>query len=129
MNREQHGRHEPDPNQTIRHRYPLPGQTGPGRQMPGSPTNPGNQMGHQAPPAQGPPEAPYTQRLPYTPDMLPDVQLYEAKPPRSGWWWVIVAGGLVLLIAAIAVAAILIVRSGNADAGTRATEILTVTPG
>ncbi|MEV4564087.1 hypothetical protein AB0K12_09975 [Nonomuraea sp. NPDC049419] len=90
MTREQPGPHEPDPNQTIRHRFP-----------------------HPAPPPQGPPESPYTQRLPYTPDMLPDVPVYETKPPRSAWWWVIVAGGLVLLIAAVAVAVVLWIR-GNA---------------
>lgn len=96
---------EPDPNQTIRRRYPHPTDL----------------------PAQGPPEAPSTQRLPYTPDMLPDVPLYEAKPPRSTWWWVIVAGGLVLLIAAVAVAVIFWVR---ADTGTRALQAGTaVTPG
>ncbi|SEH02852.1 hypothetical protein SAMN05444920_13076 [Nonomuraea solani] len=104
MNRDQP---EPDPNQTIRHRYP-----------------------HSQPmPSQGPPESPYTQRLPYTPDMLPDVPLYEAKPARSGWWWVIVAGGLVLLIAAIAVVAILFVRGGGAATGSRALQAETVTLG
>ncbi|UBU11116.1 hypothetical protein [Nonomuraea gerenzanensis] len=111
MTREQPGPQDPDPDQTIRHRYPDPA-------MPGD---------------QGPPDAPSTRRLPYTPDMLPDVQLYEAKPQRSGWWWVIVAGGLVLLIAAVAVAAILWVRSsadgGTAPATTRALPVAAVTPG
>ncbi|MGP4096683.1 hypothetical protein [Nonomuraea sp. KM90] len=107
MTPEQPDRREPDPNQTIRHRYPHP-------------TPPPPQ-----PPDQGPPEAPYTQRLPYTPDMLPDVPLYEAKPPRSAWWWVIVASGLVLLIAAVAVAAVLWVR-GNAETGPRAAPAGTV---
>ncbi|MEV1177584.1 hypothetical protein [Nonomuraea sp. NPDC049784] len=51
--------------------------------------------------------------------MLPDVPLYETKPPRSVWWWVIVAGSLVLLIAAIAVAGILLGRA-SADAAPRA---------
>ncbi|TMR21246.1 hypothetical protein ETD85_51145 [Nonomuraea zeae] len=51
--------------------------------------------------------------------MLPDVPLYETKPPRSAWWWVIVAGGLVLLLAAVAVAVVLWIRD-NADASTRA---------
>jgi hypothetical protein len=51
--------------------------------------------------------------------MLPDVPLYETKPPRSAWWWVIVAGGLVLLIAAVAVAVVLWIRS-NADTTTGA---------
>jgi hypothetical protein len=72
---------EPDPNQTIRHRLPRP-----------------------APPPQ---DGPLTQRLPYTPDMLPDVPLYEAKPPKSAWWWVIVVGTLVLLIAALAIGVVL----------------------
>ncbi|MFF4617632.1 MULTISPECIES: hypothetical protein [Nonomuraea] len=58
-----------------------------------------------------PQDPPSTQRLPYTPDMLPDVSHYEAKPPRSAWWWAIVAGSLVLLVAAVAVAAILWARS------------------
>ncbi|TMR94399.1 hypothetical protein [Nonomuraea basaltis] len=108
MTREQPDRQEPDPNQTVRHRFPRPAP----------------------PPRQGPPNVYSTQRLPYTPDMLPDVPLYEAKPPKSGWWWVIVAGGLVLLIAALAVAAVLWVRStaGEAPAGTpSATQ--SVTPG
>ncbi|MEO3797661.1 hypothetical protein ABGB14_46320 [Nonomuraea sp. B10E15] len=100
MTREQPDGQEPDPNRTIRHRFPHP-------------------VPPPGPPSQGPPESPYTQRLPYTPDMLPDVPVYEARPPRSGWWWVIVAGGLVLLIAAVAVAAVLWVRS-DADAGPRA---------
>ncbi|TYB51046.1 hypothetical protein FXF51_54500 [Nonomuraea sp. PA05] len=91
MTREQPGPQDPDPNQTIRHRYPHPAQ----------------------PDEQGPPDAPSTRRLEYTPDMLPDVQLYEAKPVRSGWWWVIVVGGLVLLIAAVAVAAVFWLRSGT----------------
>jgi hypothetical protein len=106
MNPEQPDGQEPDPNQTIRHRYPHPGE----------PTV------EEALPEQGPADAPYTQRLPYTPDMLPDVPLYETKPPRSAWWWVIVTGGLVLLIAAVAVAVLLWVR-GNADASTRALQI------
>ncbi|MGW0805047.1 hypothetical protein [Nonomuraea sp. NPDC002799] len=97
MTQEQPGRPEPDPHQTIRHRFPHPEQ----------------------PRDQGQPEAHLTQRLPYTPDMLPDVPLYETKPPRSAWWWVIVAGGLVLLIAAVAVAALLWAR-GNADGASRA---------
>ncbi|MEV5894186.1 hypothetical protein [Nonomuraea fuscirosea] len=96
----------PDPDQTVRHRYPHPGQ----------------------PSGQGPPEAPYTQRLPYTPDMLPDVPLYEAKPARSGWWWVILVGGILLLIAAVAVGVILWVR-GNADAVALAYGALGVTRG
>ncbi|MBF8187761.1 hypothetical protein ITP53_18880 [Nonomuraea sp. K274] len=94
MTPEQPGRPNPDPNQTIRHRFPHP--TRPTQQGP--------------PPRQGPPEAPNTRRLPYTPDMFPDVPHYEARPPRSSWWWAIVAGGLVLAIAALAVAAVLWVR-------------------
>jgi hypothetical protein len=94
MTREQRpGPQEPDPNETIRHRFPLPGQ-------PQQPQQP--QQGEQ-----GPPQAPYTRRLPYTPDMLPDVPVYETKAPRSAWWWVIVVGGLVLIVAAIAVAVII----------------------
>ncbi|AQZ69785.1 hypothetical protein BKM31_57420 [[Actinomadura] parvosata subsp. kistnae] len=105
MTPEQPGPQQPDPNQTIRHRHPHPGQ----------------------PDDQGPPDAPSTRRLPYTPDMLPDVPLYETKPPRSGWWWVIVVGGLVLLLAAVAVAAILWVRSATADSGTGALRPAAVT--
>jgi hypothetical protein len=90
MNPDQPDRQEPDPDQTIRHRYPHPTES----------------------PAQDPPS---TQRLPYTPDMLPDVSHYETKPPKSAWWWVVAVGGLVLLIAALAVAAVLWVR-GSADA-------------
>jgi hypothetical protein len=89
MNRDQQ---EPDPNQTVRHRFPQPGRP---------------------PPEQGPPDSPYTQHLPYTPDMLPDVPLYEAKPPKSAWWWVIAVGGLVLLIAVAAVGVILWVRGSG----------------
>ncbi|WP_223190343.1 hypothetical protein, partial [Nonomuraea terrae] len=62
------------------------------------------------------PEHPATQRLPYTPDMLPDVSHYEMKPPRSAWWWVIVTGGSVLLLAAAAVAVILWANSADARA-------------
>ncbi|MCK2217886.1 hypothetical protein MF672_029425 [Actinomadura sp. ATCC 31491] len=83
------GRQEPDPEQTVQHRSPHPRPS----------TDP-----------------PVTRRLEYTPDMLPDVQLYEAKPARSGWWWVILVGGLVLLIAALAVAAVLWVRSTQSTA-------------
>ncbi|MEO3872948.1 hypothetical protein ABGB18_29385 [Nonomuraea sp. B12E4] len=89
MNQDQPGRREPDPNQTVRLRYPRPAP----------------------PPNQGPPEDPNTRRLPYTPDMLPDVQHYEAKPRRSAWWWVVLVGGLVVLVAALAVAAVLWARS------------------
>ncbi|WP_206059402.1 hypothetical protein, partial [Nonomuraea zeae] len=92
-------------------RLPEPGPTEQGSTAPRLP--------EQALPDQGPPETPNTQRLPYTPDMLPDVPLYETKPPRSAWWWVIVAGGLVLLLAAVAVAVVLWIRD-NADASTRA---------
>ncbi|GAA3583741.1 hypothetical protein GCM10022419_076900 [Nonomuraea rosea] len=152
MNREQPGRQDEDSNQTIRHRYPLPGagpsqegrlpgQSPPGHhlpdqrfsdqrppdQRPPDRRSPDQRSTGQLPPEQrppeqgqglpdqGPPETPYTQRLPYTPDMLPDVPLYETKPPRSAWWWVIVAGGLVLLIAILAVAIVLWIRS-TADA-------------
>jgi hypothetical protein len=101
MTREQPGPQDSDPNQTIR--YPRPGQ----------------------PDGQGPPDAPSTRRLPYTPDMLPDVQHYEAEPSRSGWWWVIVVGGLVLLVAAVAVAAVLWVRSASAT-GAPATQTVTL---
>ncbi|MEV4108075.1 hypothetical protein [Nonomuraea sp. NPDC049695] len=61
--------------------------------------------------------------------MLPDVPLYESKPPRSAWWWVIVAGSLVLLIAAVAVAAVLWGRA-SADTAPRALQAGTeLTPG
>ncbi|NUP03462.1 MAG: hypothetical protein HOV96_21525 [Nonomuraea sp.] len=85
MNREPY---EPDPNQTVRHRVPHPEQ----------------------PPPQERQEAPLTRRLPFTPDMLPDVPLYETKPPKSAWWWMIVAGGLLLLVAVVAVGVLLWVR-------------------
>lgn len=79
---------EPDPNRTVRHRVP-----------------------HPEHPPQGPPEAPYTQSLPYTPDMLPDVPLYETTPPpKSAWRWVVLVGGLLLLVAVLAVATVLWVR-------------------
>ncbi|NUS04625.1 MAG: hypothetical protein HOV97_18945 [Nonomuraea sp.] len=42
--------------------------------------------------------------------MLPDVPLYETKPPKSAWWWMIVAGGLLLLVAVVAVGVLLWVR-------------------
>ncbi|MER6948864.1 hypothetical protein ABT294_33075 [Nonomuraea sp. NPDC000554] len=80
-----------DLNRTIRHRWPAP----PGQRQPQQPSS--------------------TRRLPYTPDMFPDVRQYEARPARSGWWWVIAIGGLALLMAAIAIAAILWLR-GNAAA-------------
>ncbi|MFI7130382.1 hypothetical protein ACIBQ1_32160 [Nonomuraea sp. NPDC050153] len=63
-------------------------------------------------PGRGPQDPPSTQRLPYTPDMLPDVAHYEARAPKSAWWWAIVAGSLVLLVAAVAVAAVLLARTG-----------------
>lgn len=94
MNPDQPDGQESDPDKTIRHRLPHPGQ--PPR---------------SSPPQQGPPEVPSTQRLPYTPDMLPDVSHYETKPPKSAWRWVVVVGGLVLLIAILAVAVLLWVRS------------------
>lgn len=115
MNPDQPGRQEPDQNQTIQHRFPQPTQ----------PPRP-------APPQQDPPEPLSTQRLPYTPDMLPDVSHYETKPPKSAWWWVILVGGLLLLIAALAVAAILWVRStaGVAPSSTpRALETVTLASG
>ncbi|MFC4006321.1 hypothetical protein ACFOY2_03750 [Nonomuraea purpurea] len=104
MTREQPGGQDFDPNQTIRRRFPHPAPP---------PATPPSQTPHPSP------EPLRTQRLPYTPDMLPDVPHYEAKPPKSAWWWVILAGGLVLLIAAVAVAALLWIR-GNADTSTRA---------
>jgi hypothetical protein len=90
MTPQQPGQPRPDPNRTIRHRWPQPGPP---------------------PDEQGPPEYHGTRRLPYTPDMLPDVPQYEAKPPKSGWWWVILVGGIAVLIAAAAVVAILVVRN------------------
>ncbi|MFI6910111.1 hypothetical protein ACIBKY_53275 [Nonomuraea sp. NPDC050394] len=54
-----------------------------------------------------------TVRLPYTPDMLPDVEQYETATPKSGWWWVIVVGGLLLLVAVVAVVVIFWVRSSG----------------
>jgi hypothetical protein len=111
MNQDQPGRRDPDPNETVRRRFPHPEQ--PPR------------------PSPRPEDPPSTQRLPFTPDMLPDVPHVEAKPPKSAWWWVIVAGGLVLLIAALAVAAILWIRSsaGGAPSGTpRALENVTPAP-
>ncbi|WP_157549524.1 hypothetical protein [Nonomuraea candida] len=86
MTREQPGPQEQDPDETLRLRLPGPAEERSG---------------------QGPPEAPSTQHLPYTPDMLPDVPVYEAEPPRSAWRWVVVVGGLVLLVAVVAVAVIL----------------------
>jgi hypothetical protein len=44
--------------------------------------------------------------------MLPDVPVYEAKQPRSGWWWFVVVGGIALLVAALAVGVVLW-SSGN----------------
>ncbi|GAA4091516.1 hypothetical protein ACIBH1_34010 [Nonomuraea sp. NPDC050663] len=70
-------------DQTIRYRRPTPGQ-----------------------PAQ-PPEPPQTVRLPYTPDLFPDVAHVEAKPPRSAWWWVVVASVLLAVVAAAAIAIVL----------------------
>ncbi|WP_219472193.1 hypothetical protein [Nonomuraea rhizosphaerae] len=58
-------------------------------------------------------EPPGTRRLPYTPDMLPDVTQYEAPPPKSGWRWAIVVGGIAILVAAAAIAVIL---WGNSNA-------------
>ncbi|GGO82622.1 hypothetical protein [Nonomuraea cavernae] len=91
MTSERPGPQDPDPSRTVRHRWPRP----------------------------APPENPGTQRLPYTPDMLPDVPQYETKPSRSGWWWAIVVGGIAVLVAALAVAAILWTRA-QADARTPA---------
>ncbi|SDM06101.1 hypothetical protein SAMN05421874_13730 [Nonomuraea maritima] len=82
MTPQQPGPPEPDPDRTVRHRIPRPAR----------------------PPSA---ETPDTQRLPYTPDMLPDVSHYATKPPKSAWWWVVVTGSLLLLVAAVAVAVIL----------------------
>ncbi|MFI6504164.1 hypothetical protein [Nonomuraea typhae] len=115
----QQGPQYPDPDQTVRHRWPTPQ----------SPTGPRTWPPQQQPgprPQAPPPQPPHGQqddlddlgigtvRLPYTPDMLPDVEEYvEAKPPRSAWWWVIVAGGLVVLLAALAIGVVLWVRSSG----------------
>ncbi|MEV0149794.1 MULTISPECIES: hypothetical protein [unclassified Nonomuraea] len=49
-----------------------------------------------------------TRRLPYTPDMLPDVPVYEAEPARSpGLRWVLVVGGALLVLATVAILVIL----------------------
>ncbi|MDR8411663.1 hypothetical protein MTP10_23370 [Nonomuraea sp. 3-1Str] len=49
-----------------------------------------------------------TRRLPYTPDMLPDVPVYEAEPARSpGLRWVLVVGGTLLVLATVAILVIL----------------------
>ncbi|MEU6719238.1 hypothetical protein ABZ897_47905 [Nonomuraea sp. NPDC046802] len=111
MTREQPGGQDFDPNQTIRRRFPHP--------VPPPATPPPPAPRPSQPPQPSPAEPLRTQRLPYTPDMLPDVPHYEAKPPKSAWWWVILAGGLVLLIAAVAVAALLWIRD-NADTAPRA---------
>ncbi|WP_084963079.1 hypothetical protein [Thermoactinospora rubra] len=76
-----------DPDRTIRHRWPTPGQA--------------------VTPQPPIPDPPRTQRLPYTPDMFPDVPQVEAKPPRSAWWWVVLVGGLLLLVAAISIGIVL----------------------
>lgn len=83
---------QPDPDQTIMHSRP--------------PTPP------QPTPNAGSLDPSHTQRLPYTPDMLPDVPVYEEQQPRSGWWWLIVVGGIALLVAALAVGVVLW-SSGN----------------
>ncbi|MFI7448431.1 hypothetical protein ACIBQX_13115 [Nonomuraea sp. NPDC049714] len=90
---------QPDPEQTIMH--PRRATPQPQQRRPAPPS----------PPA-GSPDPSYTQRLPYTPDMLPDVPVYEAKQPRSGWWWFVVVGGIALLVAALAVGVVLW-SSGN----------------
>ncbi|MER7505230.1 hypothetical protein AB0L05_17480 [Nonomuraea pusilla] len=84
-----HEQQPPDPDRTVQRRLPPP-----------------------APPPTGNPLEQSTRRLPYTPDMLPDVPHYLAKPPRSAWWWTVLVGGLVLLIGAVAVGVVLWVR-GN----------------
>ncbi len=89
-----------DPDQTVMHlRRPTAPQQRPEPRTPDA----------------GPLDSNYTQSLPYTPDMLPDVPVYEAKQPRSGWWWLIVVGGIALLVVALAVGVVLW-SSGNADA-------------
>ncbi|MEV0588700.1 hypothetical protein [Nonomuraea sp. NPDC050310] len=70
-------------DRTVQRRIPTPGQ--PVQPVP--------------PPEQPHPE---TVRLPYTPDLFPDVPVIEAKPPRSAWWWVVVASAALLVVAAIA---------------------------
>ncbi|MEQ4720104.1 hypothetical protein [Nonomuraea sp. B19D2] len=118
MTREQPDPQGQDPLETIRHRYPRPTQ----------PPRPGTPPPQRQGPAQRPQEPPSTRRLPYTPDMLPDVPLYEAEPPRSAWWWAVVAGALVLLIAAVAVA--FLWGRASADAGPRALQTeIGLTPG
>ncbi|MCA2183127.1 hypothetical protein LDL08_43920 [Nonomuraea glycinis] len=101
---------QPDPDQTI-----MVPRNGMPQQQPAPPA-----------PHAGSLDPAHTQRLPYTPDMLPDVPVYEAKQPRSGWWWLIVVGGIALLVAALAVGVVLW-SSGNSDAATGAAA--TFTPG
>jgi hypothetical protein len=148
MNPEQPG--QPDPDLTIRHRWPQQGPpphapqpaqgtpppyrnpppgTGPAhRPRPGGPPPQGPRPGTgplQAPhphpaPAQRPqhpqddPPGGFTRRLPYTPDMLPDVPVYETKPARSGWWWMILVCGVALVAAALTIGFLFWVNSGRA---------------
>ncbi|MEU4575912.1 hypothetical protein [Nonomuraea sp. NPDC023979] len=116
MNPEQPG--QPDPDVTIRRRWPQQ-PTGPHPAPPSGPypaplagppprPNPGPHPGPQPygggpvpPHRQDDPPGSFTRRLPYTPDMLPDVPVYEAKAAKSGWWWMILVCGVALLAAAL----------------------------
>ncbi|MEV0201995.1 hypothetical protein [Nonomuraea sp. NPDC050691] len=93
---------DPDARKTVH--IPLPAQSPPPEEE------------QEQVPAEPPRRAPHpslledagTRSLPYTPDMLPDVPVYEAEPARSpGVRWVLVAGGVLMVLAAVAILVIL----------------------
>ncbi|MBN6057533.1 hypothetical protein JYK22_36760, partial [Nonomuraea sp. RK-328] len=97
---------DPDARKTVH--IPLPAES--------SPPEPEPEPEEEPAPAEPPRQTPHpslledtgTRRLPYTPDMLPDVPVYEAEPTRSpGVRWVLVVGGALMVLATVAILVIL----------------------
>ncbi|GAA4535521.1 hypothetical protein GCM10023096_84300 [Nonomuraea ferruginea] len=111
MNPEQPG--GPEGDMTIRRRWDGPAPPPPRRQA--TPPHPLPPPANAAPLFPQPPRMPplednRTQRLDYTPDLLPDVA-YETRKSRSGWWWLFAVGGVLLLVVALAAAVLLSANS------------------
>ncbi|MGI5274452.1 hypothetical protein ACQEUU_35345 [Nonomuraea sp. CA-218870] len=104
MNPDQPGR--PDHDRTIRHRRDAPAPPPRRRDTPPDPGN-ATPSGKTAPSQ----DSDRTQRLDYTPDLLPDVSYEPSRAARPGWRWLYVVGGLLLLVVAVAVAVLLTASS------------------